>query len=86
MTRPACEEADPEDFYPETRGSNGLDRYTNARAICGTCTIRLDCLDWTLKLEGNITGAGRFGMFGGLTPDERAALARQRTGRRSRAS
>ena len=47
-----------------------------ARNICGTCPIQTACLAWALHVEAATPGS-RWGMYGGLTPDERAELARR---------
>lgn len=72
-SRPACTEADPADFFPDT--SRGItDPYQRARRICGECEVREECLRQTLEVEGSVAER-RHGMWGGLSPDERAALA-----------
>lgn len=40
--------------------------YEEARAICATCPVRDECLDWATTIGEPA------GMWGGLTPDERA--------------
>jgi WhiB family redox-sensing transcriptional regulator len=43
-------------------------RFSAAVEICGGCSMRASCLDQALR------GGERLGVWGGLTPDERAAL------------
>ena len=40
----------------------------HAKKVCGDCPVRLECL--RLALDGNEA----FGIFGGLTPEERARM------------
>lgn len=51
--------------------------YADARSVCAGCPVAVDCLEAALAQEGN-AGSGRFGMRGGLDPDERTALVRRR--------
>lgn len=48
-----------------------------ARQICSTCPVAAECLDLAMAAEGALGAAGRFGIFGGMTPTERARMARQ---------
>ena len=73
-------EHNPELWFADPR-STALEL---ARTICQTCPHRIPCLEDALTLERDLVGAGRYGMYGGLDPDERAELARRRTGKRSR--
>ena len=43
-----------------------------ARRICAGCPVRLECLDYALNCSI------RHGLWGGLSPEERAALNRRR--------
>lgn len=47
-----------------------------ARAMCGACPVRVQCLAEALGEEGQDTAAYREGIRGGLDPRERADLAR----------
>lgn len=58
--KPACVDEDPEVFFDDTL--TGL-----ARAVCGRCPVREQCLAWALR-HGE-----REGVWGGLTPRQRAA-------------
>ena len=64
MDLAACKGLPNRVFFPLDR------RYGGARAVCATCPVRQECLDDALAL-----GAKR-GMFGGLTPSQRARLRR----------
>lgn len=59
-----CAQTDPELFFPE-RGDLGSSR--RARAVCGRCEVRAECLE----LFGALVADG---VVGGLTAAERRAL------------
>lgn len=62
-----CNQYDPETFYQET--PQGI---AEAKAICGQCPVRFQCLAWGLDL-GDI-----WGVLGGLSGEERRRLLQGR--------
>ena len=83
--RAQCWGADPAIFTPASQGRHA---WTEARALCGGCPVRLDCLNEALELgtetetynatQDGWTEGFSFGMFqAGLTPTELTALKRQ---------
>lgn len=62
----ACRGLDPEAFYAE----GGLS-VIRAKATCGACAVTEACLEWALQRE-------EFGVWGGTTAKERAAIRRAR--------
>ena len=52
----ACRDADPDLFFPSTR-----EETEQALAICGSCPVQPECLDYALE------AGERFGIWGGLT-------------------
>ncbi|OAR22048.1 hypothetical protein A8W25_30025 [Streptomyces sp. ERV7] len=66
MAGAACTKADPEVFFDGTPGAIEV-----AKQICGGCPVRARCL--RLALERGEA----FGIFGGLTADERRRLRRK---------
>lgn len=48
------------------------------KRICAGCPVRTECLDAAMDEEGSVDQFRRAGVRGGLTPAERAALARRR--------
>lgn len=69
---------DPEVFFPAgTTGDAALQIYA-AKQVCATCPVRPQCLEFAL------TSRQDFGVWGGLTEEERRSLrrARQRAARR----
>jgi WhiB family redox-sensing transcriptional regulator len=63
-----CQQVDPEMFHVEKGGTT-----LPAKTICGRCDVRAECLAYAMDVEDDV--AGRFGVFGGLGPRERKALA-----------
>jgi WhiB family transcriptional regulator, redox-sensing transcriptional regulator len=66
----ACRGMDVSIFYrPDNeRGTAARRRDQRAKAVCATCSVAARCLDWAL------TNGEPYGIWGGLTPDERARL------------
>lgn len=62
----ACRGLDPEEFYAE-----GGITVRRAKSICDECSVRDACLEWALQRE-------EFGIWGGTTAKERAAIRRAR--------
>ena len=60
-------------FFPDHRVLNDH-RYDEAMAICANCTVRQDCLEMVIVLEDT---DDRWGVFGGLTPPQRAKLRKE---------
>ncbi|QDF18539.1 WhiB family transcription factor [Gordonia phage Pupper] len=58
-----CAEVDPEMFYPEKGGST-----QDAKAVCRSCEVKVECLDFAVKTDE------RFGVWGGLSERERRRL------------
>lgn len=58
-------------------------RNRRAIATCRECPVRVDCLEYAMTLENT---NGRWGIYGGLRPAERAQLQKQRNRMRRAAS
>jgi WhiB family redox-sensing transcriptional regulator len=72
----ACIGVDPEIFYPLDLAPDSAG-VAVAKRICGGCPVRAQCLAEVMAAEDP---ARRWGISGGTTPAERAALfAAQRT-------
>ena len=69
--RASCRGEDPELFFPI--GSTGpvLAQIAEAKEVCAQCPVREACLDFALS-----TGQA-YGIWGGLTEDERRGLRRR---------
>lgn len=68
MAQGACGGLDPNDFFPDRGGS-----VAKAVAVCATCLVRQECLDYALSYP-----CERFGVWGGRSERERRAIKRQR--------
>mgnify|MGYP001450285291 CR=1 FL=1 len=58
-------------FFPPAhfeRKDEKLDRERRAKAICATCSVRRDCLDYALRIREP------HGIWGGLSEVERRTL------------
>lgn len=58
-----CAEVDHDLFFPEKGGST-----KEAKALCGDCLVRAECLDYALETRQ------RFGIWGGRSERERRRL------------
>lgn len=63
--RAACYGIDPDVFFPTSEEEAGP-----ALAYCSGCAIRDECLAWALK------NGERYGVWGGLTEQQRRRVAR----------
>ena len=63
--RAACQGLPSEWFFPERGGEKS---YEQGKEVCRMCTVRRPCLE----LANDFVSSGdRYGLFGGLTPQER---------------
>jgi WhiB family redox-sensing transcriptional regulator len=60
-------------WYPAGDGGH----YEQAQRICAICPVKAPCLEYALQFEAAKPGS-RWGVFGGLTADQRRRLARKR--------
>jgi WhiB family transcriptional regulator, redox-sensing transcriptional regulator len=60
----------PEWFFNDRRGEDAVVFDRAAKRICGICDLVDDCLEFAVERREV------FGVFGGLTPDERRSLMR----------
>jgi WhiB family redox-sensing transcriptional regulator len=61
----ACKDTDTDLFFSELKS-----KVEKAKAICNSCPVKSECLEFALRDEIE------FGIFGGATPQERKALVR----------
>jgi WhiB family redox-sensing transcriptional regulator len=66
----ACRDADPELFFPVGTAGPDVVAGLRALAICRRCDVRQQCLAWAI--EQQVT----YGIWGGLTEQQRERLAR----------
>lgn len=67
-----CAGTDPDLFYPQTQYDGGSSRraaalYRDAAEVCAGCEVKDVCLEWGMEDL-------HYGMYGGLTPNERKRL------------
>jgi len=65
----ACLGYDTNLWFPDA--PQGRDYFALARQVCKTCEVKQECLDFALSFTSE---GDRFGMFGGLTPRQRAVV------------
>lgn len=65
-----CRFADPATFFPVGEGDSTAEAVTAAKALCRTCTVREECLQFALETK-QVDG-----IWGGTTEDERRRLRR----------
>jgi WhiB family redox-sensing transcriptional regulator len=61
----ACRDTDPEAFFPLTGHSSPM-----AKAVCGSCEVQDECLDFAMETRQP------YGIWGGRSEAERAELRR----------
>ena len=69
----ACKGVDPELFFSSDELPNKnerIEREAAAKAVCARCPVRSECLSYA------IAAGERYGIWGGLNPQERRAWAR----------
>jgi WhiB family redox-sensing transcriptional regulator len=64
-----CAETDPEAFFPDANRSAAP-----AKRICAECPVKAECLDYALQTNQ------WYGVWGGMSVRERAALKRAEGG------
>ncbi len=64
--RALCAQTDPEAFFPEKGGST-----REAKRVCMSCEVRVECLDYALANDE------RFGIWGGLSERERRRVKKR---------
>ena len=67
----ACLTVDPELFFPVGNTGPAVDQIEKAKAVCGRCTVSEQCLQYALETNQD------YGVWGGLSEDERRALKRR---------
>lgn len=68
--RALCKEVDNDLFYyaDEERGDTKNKRIHTAKSVCNKCTVKAECLAWAQRVPE------AYGIWGGLTPEERKEL------------
>ncbi len=63
----ACIDPDPSIFFLE-KGDNQTGKMRRARAICASCSVRVECLDYAVQFRL------MYGVWGGLTYNQRRRI------------
>lgn len=67
----ACRDKDPELFFPAGNASAAYRQIEKAKSICNECNVSAVCLRYALRHSQD------FGVWGGLSEDERRSLKRR---------
>ncbi|MGW4602706.1 WhiB family transcriptional regulator [Streptomyces sp. NPDC004532] len=86
VTRAACTGMDTNLWYPEDHDQPTAQVTAEAKRVCAACPIQAACLDTALAEEGGMGAAGRYGIRGGLTGEQRHNRYKSRTMAALRAS
>ncbi|MGX1266923.1 WhiB family redox-sensing transcriptional regulator [Streptomyces phaeoluteigriseus] len=73
-----CREEDPDLFFPIGNTGPALLQIDEAKAVCRRCPVMDQCLQWALE------SGQEFGVWGGLSEDERRSMRRRAARKRSR--
>jgi len=68
----ACRNMDTELFFPRGETGAPLEQTLAAKTVCSECPVRIACLEFAMATRQE------YGIFGGLTEQERRTLARRR--------
>jgi WhiB family redox-sensing transcriptional regulator len=66
----ACRDTDPDLFFPVGTTGLAVDQIASAKAVCATCPVRRECLEFALFTNQDS------GVWGGTSEDERRKLRR----------
>jgi WhiB family redox-sensing transcriptional regulator len=69
--RAACKDLPTEWFFPEIGGEK---YFARGKEVCRGCTVRTPCLELAKDF---INSGDRYGLFGGLTPNDRKMIRRK---------
>jgi WhiB family transcriptional regulator, redox-sensing transcriptional regulator len=73
-----CKEMDPDLFFPVGTTGPALLQIEAAKAVCRQCDVRQECLQYALDSNQE------YGIWGGLTEEERRYMRRELTARIAR--
>lgn len=66
--RAACRSLDPDLFFPIGSTGTAADQIEAAKAVCRSCSVRTECLEFALATNQEA------GVWGGTSEEERRAL------------
>ena len=74
ITDALCDPFDGDLWFTDPEGvGTGMEGRTAIR-ICGDCPVQTQCFNAAMRLEQGMGRKSRFGIWGGLTPTQRATL------------
>ena len=76
----ACRDSDPNLFFPVGATGPALEQIEEAKAVCQSCMVREDCLQFSLRTNQEA------GVWGGYAEDERRRLRKRWLAERRRAA
>jgi WhiB family redox-sensing transcriptional regulator len=68
----ACRSIDPDLFFPIGTTGTALDHIAAAKAVCGACPVKAECLEFALETNQDS------GVWGGASEEERRQIRRAR--------
>ncbi|WP_406516354.1 WhiB family transcriptional regulator [Streptomyces sp. NBC_00873] len=68
----ACRWIDPDLFWPLGESMAARQQAEQAKAVCATCPVRTQCLEWAVETRQD------FGVWGGMSERERRGLHRRK--------
>jgi len=68
----ACRDTEPDLFFPVGQTGPAIAHIASARAVCMTCAVSKECLEYALMTNQDA------GIWGGTTEDERRKIRRER--------
>ncbi|WP_369265928.1 WhiB family transcriptional regulator [Streptomyces harbinensis] len=72
-----CRDEDPDLFFPLSNTGPGRLQTEVAKAVCHQCPVMAQCRQWALESRQD------FGVWGGMSEDERRVLNRRAARRRT---
>ena len=67
----ACQDTDPDLFFPVGTTGPAIEQIDNAKAVCATCEVKQPCLEFALTTNQDS------GVWGGTSEEERRKIRRQ---------
>ena len=73
-----CGDEDPELFFPDGESSSvAREQIAEAKAVCAVCPVLAECREWELTPTSKGRLRNEYGVFAGMTADERRAALRR---------
>lgn len=74
-------DVDPEWFFPASE--NKVEYTVLALRVCGVCSVRRECLSWTLESDRQLAQSQIYGIQAGLLAKERRQFSKSARQKRS---